>query len=61
MSKTPNTAAVNPKIKVSANQGREEARNSHGGAQKNEGHYRTIVDSAVNTDSQATYSAKRKR
>ena len=62
MSKTPNTAKVSPGIKTFANQSREEAENTHGGPknQKSEAHYRKIVDSAVNTDGQATYSKKKK-
>lgn len=63
MSKTPNTDKVSPGIKVTANQSREEAANTSGGPknQKSEGHYRAIVNSAVNTDGQATYSAKKRK
>ena len=63
MSKTPNTAKVSPGIKTFANQSKEEAANTHGGAksQKSEEHYRSIVDKSVNTNGQQTYSAKRKR
>ena len=50
MSKTPNTDRVNPGIKTFANQGRDEAQNTHGGTQKSEAHYRKIVDSAMNRD-----------
>jgi hypothetical protein len=50
MSKTPNADRVNPGIKVSTNQSRSEAQNTHGGTQRNEGHYKAIVDRAFNRD-----------
>ena len=48
----------NPKVKISAPDGKVYAENTHGGIQKSEKNYQDIVDRAVNTPSQTDEQRK---
>jgi hypothetical protein len=59
VSKDDNVHKPHPKVKITTHIGNTES--THGGVQKKESHYATVISNALNKDPATTYSAKRKR